>query len=54
LERSKLLVEPSGAAGVAALLANKIQCGQGEKVVALLTGGNADPTKLAEVFGKAR
>jgi threonine dehydratase len=54
LERTKLLVEPSGAAGVAALLANKIQCPPGEKVVALLSGGNADATKLAEVFGKAR
>ena len=40
LERAKLLVEPSGAAGVAALLG----CDElaGLRVVVILTGGNTD------------
>ena len=40
LERAKLLVEPSGAAGVAALLG----CDElaGLRVVTILTGGNTD------------
>ena len=40
LERAKLLVEPSGAAGVAALLAGKIPVAAGETVVVVLSGGN--------------
>lgn len=39
LERSKLLVEPAGAAGTAALLNGKI-ASAGKKVVLVLTGGN--------------
>lgn len=39
LERAKLLVEPAGAAGTAALLNGKIPCA-GKKVVSVLTGGN--------------
>ncbi len=50
LERTKLLVEPAGAAGVAALLAQKIALPAGTKTVAILTGGNADVDKLVQVF----
>jgi threonine dehydratase len=39
LENNKLLVEPSGAVGVAALLAGKLSVG-GQTVVAVLSGGN--------------
>ncbi|HEX9652130.1 MAG TPA: threonine/serine dehydratase [bacterium] len=38
-ERAKLVVEPSGAVGIAALLSNKISAGN-KRVVALLSGGN--------------
>jgi threonine dehydratase len=47
LERMKLVVEGAGAAGVAALLAGKIS-GDGP-ACAILSGGNIDPTLLAEV-----
>ncbi len=41
LERSKLLVEPSGAAGVAGLLSGRIGVDPGDTVVVILSGGNA-------------
>jgi len=44
LERTKLVVEPAGAAGVAALLAGKAT-GPGP-IVATLSGGNIDPLVL--------
>ena len=48
LERSKLVVEGAGAVGVAALLAGKAG-GEG-KALALLSGGNIDPTMLISVM----
>ncbi|HSB38524.1 MAG TPA: pyridoxal-phosphate dependent enzyme, partial [Gaiellaceae bacterium] len=48
LERSKLVVEGAGAVGVAALLAGKAG-GEGP-AVALLSGGNIDPTVLISVM----
>jgi threonine dehydratase len=48
LERSKLVVEGAGAAGVAALLTGKVP-GEGT-VCALLSGGNIDPTLLIPVL----
>ena len=48
LERSKLVVEGAGAVGVAALLAGKAG-GEGS-AVALLSGGNIDPTVLISVM----
>jgi threonine dehydratase len=48
LERSKLVVEGAGAVGVAALLAGKAG-GQG-RAVAILSGGNIDPTVLISVM----
>ncbi len=48
LERSKLVVEPAGAAGVAALLAGAVEVEP--PVVALLTGGNIDPLLLLRVI----
>ena len=47
LERLKLVAEGAGAASVAALLAGKIE-GTG-KTVALLSGGNIDPTQLISI-----
>ena len=48
LERAKLVVEGAGAVGVAALLAGKVG-GEGQ-AVALLSGGNIDPTVLISVM----
>lgn len=48
LERSKLVVEGAGAVGVAALLAGRIEPPQDGEVCAVLSGGNVDPTRLAE------
>ena len=47
LMRLKLLVEPSGAAPIAALLAGKIPDAQGRKIGVVLSGGNIDAGKLA-------
>ncbi|WP_129338333.1 threonine ammonia-lyase [Cellulomonas endophytica] len=50
-ERSKLLVEPSGAAGVAALLADpQAFASDGGPVVVVLSGGNVDPLLLMRVL----
>lgn len=48
LERTKLVVEGAGAASVAALLAGRIE-GKGS-AVAILSGGNIDPTLLIQVM----
>lgn len=40
LERAKLLVEPAGAAGTAALISGRIPEVQGKRVVLVLSGGN--------------
>ncbi|GGK67130.1 threonine ammonia-lyase [Nocardia camponoti] len=50
LERAKLVVEPAGAAGVAALLTHAIPNLEGP-VVAILSGGNIDPLLLTRVIG---
>jgi threonine dehydratase len=49
VERAKLVVEPSGAVGIAAMLQGKIAC-DGKKVAVVLSGGNVDSTLLAEVL----
>ena len=50
LERTKLLVEPAGAAAVAGLLSGRIPLQDGP-VVAVLSGGNVDLDRLAELVG---
>ncbi len=50
LERTKLLVEPAGAAGVAALLEGVAGVPPGARVVAVLTGGNVDRKNLARLL----
>jgi threonine dehydratase len=59
--RLKLLVEPSGAVGLAALitddghaLTSRTSEQEETRVVCLLTGGNTDPVELAPLFGAAR
>ncbi len=46
----KLVVEPSGAAALAALLSKRIDV-TGQTVVAVLSGGNVDPGLFAELIG---
>lgn len=50
LTRAKILVEPSGAAGVAALLAGKLK--PPHPCAAILSGGNVEPERLAELIGR--
>lgn len=49
LFRLKLLVEPSGAIGVAALMSGKLNV-RGQKVGVTLSGGNVDPAVLASII----
>jgi len=53
LMRMKLLVEPSGAAPVAALMASRVPDSRGRKIGVVLSGGNVDPQKLAELVHHA-
>jgi threonine dehydratase len=46
----KLVVEPGGAVGLAALLAGRIECG-GKNVVIVLSGGNVDAELFARLVG---
>ena len=43
MTRAKLVVEPSGAAAVAALMCGRIPLAAGQRLVAVVTGGNVDP-----------
>lgn len=47
--RMKIVVEPSGAAPVAALLAGKIEAARGKRVGVIVSGGNIDPAVLARI-----
>ncbi|MFF2053954.1 threonine ammonia-lyase [Leifsonia sp. NPDC058194] len=49
LERAKLVVEPAGAAAVAAILADKVSADG--TTVAILSGGNIDPLLMQRVIG---
>jgi threonine dehydratase len=49
-ERLKVVVEPSGAVGVAALLAGRIDA-RGRRVGGILSGGNVDAARFAELVG---
>ncbi|MGN6743650.1 MAG: threonine ammonia-lyase [Amnibacterium sp.] len=50
LERAKLVVEPAGAVGVAALLSGKVR--PAGRTVALLSGGNIDPLMMERVISR--
>ncbi|MEM4835261.1 MAG: pyridoxal-phosphate dependent enzyme, partial [Ferroplasma sp.] len=52
LEREKVLVEPSGAAGLATLFENKIDV-KGKKVVIILSGGNVNFLLLSNIIYRA-
>jgi threonine dehydratase len=50
LVRAKLFVEGSGAAATAALLGGKVKVRDGERVVSIISGGNADPDRVMGLF----
>jgi threonine dehydratase len=47
---AKLLVEPAGAAAVAAILSGKIRVGRNAKVACVLSGGNIDLERLKTIL----
>ncbi len=51
LERAKLVVEPAGAVGVAAVLSGKLPSGLGNTVI-ILSGGNIDPLMMERVISR--
>ena len=50
LERTKLLAEPAGAASYAALLSGKVSVSKDETVICVLSGGNVDAARLAQLL----
>ena len=53
LERLKQVVEPAGAAALAALLAGRVEIAEGERVVVVLSGGNVELSRLGELIAAA-
>jgi threonine dehydratase len=51
IERLKLVLEPGGAAALAALLAGKVEVSGADRVGVILSGGNVDPARLAALLG---
>ena len=51
-ERARLVVEPAGAAGVAALLRGAVAVRPGEQVAVVLSGGNIDPARFASLLAE--
>lgn len=51
LSSAKLVAEPAGAAALAAVTAGRIGAQRGSRVVAVVSGGNVDLTRLAEIAG---
>ena len=48
--RARLIAEPAGGAAVGALLTGAVRPRRGENVVAIVSGGNVDLSRLAEFF----
>ena len=48
---AKLVAEPAAAATVAAILTGRVGAKKGDRVVAVLSGGNVDLSRIAEVAG---
>jgi len=52
-ERIKQVLEPAGAAALAALLAGRIPLKAGDRVVALASGGNVEVSRIGELMSAA-
>jgi threonine dehydratase len=50
IEKVKIITEPAGAAGLAALLAGKIQMSKDDQYVCVLSGGNVDNSLLKKIL----
>jgi threonine dehydratase len=53
LERLKQVVEPAGAAALAAVLAGRLEIRDGERVGVLLSGGNVEVSRIGELMAAA-
>jgi threonine dehydratase len=53
IERMKQVVEPAGAAALAALLYGRVPLRPGDRVVAVLSGGNVETSRLGELLAAA-
>jgi threonine dehydratase len=53
IERLKQVLEPAGAAALAALLAGRVPLNDGERVAAVLSGGNVEVTRIGELLAAA-
>jgi len=53
LERLKQVVEPAGAAALAAVLAGRVDIRDGERVGVLLSGGNVEVSRIGELVAAA-
>lgn len=51
--RARLVVEPSGAASMAAHLAGRVPAVDGERRVVVVSGGNVNPDRFARIIGGA-
>jgi threonine dehydratase len=53
IERLKQVLEPAGAAALAAVLAGRIPVNDGERVAVVLSGGNVEVTRIGELLAGA-
>ena len=53
MERLKQVVEPAGAAALAAVLAGRVEIRDGERIAVLLSGGNVEVGRLGELIAGA-
>jgi threonine dehydratase len=53
LERLKQVIEPAGAAGLAALLAGRVELRDGERVAVVISGGNVEVGRLGDLIAAA-
>ena len=53
LERLKQVLEPAGAAALAAVLAGQIPIADGERVAVVLSGGNVEVDRIGELVAGA-
>lgn len=53
VERLKQVLEPAGAAALAAVLAGRVRIADGERVAVVLSGGNVEVTRLGELIDAA-
>ena len=50
--RAKLVAEPAGAAATGALLTGSVPVKRGETIVSIVSGGNVDLSRLAQIFAE--